>query len=186
MARVKYNVVTHGVSGQVGDLLTFIQRHGKTFIGKIQTRSGKVSAKQQAIRDKFILAARYARTAMKDPATKALYELKAGGGVIPFNLAIADYFTAPVIESIITGNYTGAVGSTIQVQATDDTKVTEVRVSVANAAGVVLEQGPAILNPESEFWMYTTMVVNPSLAGSKITAVAKDLPGNSAEKEMVL
>ncbi|MEO6540332.1 MAG: hypothetical protein ABIN74_05050 [Ferruginibacter sp.] len=186
MAKVNYNVVMHGVSGQIGDLLTFIQRHGKTYVGKIRKQPSNISPEQQAIRDKFKLAAKFAKSSIKDPAIKALYEERAGGGVTPYNLAIVDYWAAPFIDSINTANYNGAVGSTIEVQATDDTKVTEVTVSIASAAGVVLEEGLAVMNAESETWHYTATAVNASLAGTIIKAIAKDLPGNSTEMEKVL
>jgi hypothetical protein len=186
MARVNYNVVMHGASGRVGDLLTFIQRNGKTYIGKIRTSTGQLSPEQQAVRDRFPLAAKYAKACMKDPAIKALYKQRAGGGISPYNLAVADYWTPPVVESINTLNYSGAVGSTIQVQATDDTKVTEVQVKITSAGGALLEEGLAVLNAETESWHYTATVVNAVVSGSKITVVAKDLPGNATESEKVL
>ena len=34
MAKQSNNVVTHGLSGKVGDLLVFSQRAGKTVVGK--------------------------------------------------------------------------------------------------------------------------------------------------------
>src|SRR5437870_225150 len=107
MAKLIYNVVSHGVSGKIGDLVVFTQRHGKTFIGKVPRRKDKRSQSQLAVREKFVRAVVYAKASMKDPSVKALYEPRAKDGVIPFNLAIADFFTAPVIEDIITSGYTG-------------------------------------------------------------------------------
>src|SRR5688572_20950100 len=105
MAKVKYNVVTHGVTGKVGDLLQFRQRFGRTIIAKIAARSNNVTAAQQMVRDKFRLAAAYAKSAVKDPALKALYDLRAAGEITPFNLALKDFFEPPVIAAVNTAAY---------------------------------------------------------------------------------
>ena len=41
MAKQGYNVVTHGTSGKIGDLLVFRQRDGKTIISKIPQKRKK-------------------------------------------------------------------------------------------------------------------------------------------------
>src|SRR5580765_4006103 len=117
MASVKYNVVTHGVSGKVGDLLIFRQRFGKTFIGKIPLTGGKVSDKQQAAREKFLKAVAYAKSSMADAALRTIYEQNAGEGVTAVNRAVADFFSAPVISGIIANAYTGVAGDKIEVEA---------------------------------------------------------------------
>jgi hypothetical protein len=186
MAISKRNVITHGLSGMVGDLVVFRQRHGKTFLGKIPINTGKVSPDQQAVREKFLKAVSYAKAGLRNPAIKALYEQKAGNGVTSFNLAIADFFAAPVIAEIITSAYTGAAGSRIEVHATDDTKVTEVKLSIIAAGGSAVEEGAAQQDADTGHWFYTATAANASLAGSKITVVAKDLPGNITPAEKVL
>ena len=186
MAKFKYNPITHGLSGSFADLMVFIQRHGKTFLGKIPARSGKVSPDQEIIRAKFKQAAKYAKASINNPDTKALYSLKAEGGVTPFNLAFADFFTPPVVDNILTDGYTGVVGSHVVVQATDDTKVTGVHVSIFAAGGNLLEQGAAVLDTENDHWIFTTTVANAVLAGTKIVAVATDLPGNTASTQKLL
>jgi hypothetical protein len=40
MARSSHNVVVHNLSGKVGDLLVFRQRHGKTFVRKYPVPPG--------------------------------------------------------------------------------------------------------------------------------------------------
>jgi hypothetical protein len=182
MARSNYNVITYGLSGKVGDLVLFKQWFGKTIMSKIPVRTAAFTTGQLAIQEKFKQAARYAKNAIKEAATKALYLLKAGGGVQPFNLALADYFSAPEIDQVITNSYSGAVGSLIEVQATDDTKVTEVNVSIRAANGTLIEQGPATLDETTGRWNYTT-VTNASAAGGKIIVTAKDLPGNTTTVE---
>lgn len=186
MSVSKNNVITHGLSGKLGDVVVFSQRHGKTVVGKIPFSSGRVSPAQLLIREKFLKAASYAKASLQDPAIKALYRQRAGDGVTPFNLAIADFFSAPVIAEIITSAYTGAIGSRIEVKATDDTKVTEVRLSITSAGGNVIEEGPAVQDPDNGHWFYAATIANASPAGTKITAVAKDLPGNFSQAEKTL
>ena len=186
MAKSKKNVITHGLSGKVGDLVVFTQRFGKTVLGKLPNRSDKSTPEQQAARDKFKLAAKYAAACIQDPVLKALYAERAGGGVTPFNLALADFCVPPVMGEINSTHYSGAIGNTIKVQATDDTKVTEVRVSILTANGTLIEEGAALAETGSENWLYTATVVNATLAGSKIVAIAKDLPGNSTRTEKTL
>jgi hypothetical protein len=186
MASVKYNVVTHGVSGKVGDLLIFSQRFGKTIIGKIPLNSGKLSDKQRLAREKFLKAVAYAKSSMADPALRAIYEQNAGEGVTAANRAVADFFSMPVISGITLSNYTGMAGDKIEVQATDDTKVTEVLVRIEAADGSLIEEGSAMQQQDSDKWVYAATAGNPSLSGTKITATAKDLPGNSTAGELVL
>jgi len=187
MAKLNYNVVMHGVSGRVGDLLTFIQRHGKTYIGKIRAKGdGTVTDKQQAVRDKFLAASRYAKGALNDPQKLALYKEKAEAGVTPFNLALKDFISVPEINGFDTTLYTGAIGGIIKIAAKDDTLVTEVKVRITSTAGVMLEEGLAVLNAETQTFDYAATVANGVRAGSKVTAFAKDLPGNVTEQEIVL
>ena len=99
MARSNKNVVMHKASGIIGDLLLFRQRFGKTFMGKIPERSGVLSDKQKAVREKFVKAALFAKKALADPEISVLYDTRAGGGITAFNLALADYFNCLLYTS---------------------------------------------------------------------------------------
>ena len=46
MAKQSNNVVTHGMSGKIGDLLVFSQRYGKMIVSKVPHRTAKTSEKQ--------------------------------------------------------------------------------------------------------------------------------------------
>jgi hypothetical protein len=189
MAKSKDNVVMHGASGIIGDLLLFSQRYGKTIIGKIPKRGGDPSPDQQAARERFLAAIRFAKRAMADPEIKKLYEPRAEGDNKPFNLAVADFLKPPVVADIIVDTYTGAVGSLLQLLVTDDTVVKTVEVTITAANGTLLEQGVALQDqaePNSPIWIYTATALNNPVAGSKVTVVAKDLPGNTVTSERVL
>ncbi len=186
MAKSKRNIITHGLSGKIGDLLVFRQRFGNTFVGNIPNRTAALSAKQLAMNQKFQKAVSYASASLKFPANKALYAQRAHGGVTPFNLAIADYFMPPVIVDVNTLAYTGAAGSKVEILATDDTKVQSVNVSITNAGGQPIEEGAAVQDPVTGSWLYTATAANANLPGTKISVLAKDLPGNAATVEKLL
>jgi hypothetical protein len=102
-------------------------------------------------------------------------------------VAMNDYLIAPTVESIDTRSYRGAKGDVIVVKAIDDFMVTKVKIVVTNAAGVVIEEGEA--GPDvmrTNQWEYKATAANPTLAGTKIRAVAYDRPGNTGTAEIVL
>ena len=184
MAQVKYNVVTHGFTGKVGDLIIFRQRNGKTIVCKLPAATSRKSVRQLAVQEKFQQAVGYASSALNDPAVKALYEQNVRMGVSPYNLAIADFFKAPTIHELKMDGYDGAVGDRIGIAATDDTKVTEVSISIYAVDGTLIEEGTATL--EDDQWFYTARMLNPTPTGSRIVAKAKDLPGNITTMEKVI
>ena len=92
---------------------------------------------------------------------------------------MADALNAPVVESIQAENYHGQLGDKIIIRAKDDFKVTAVVVSIFNQAGELIEEGNAVIQNDEEMkWLYKVQQENPGLSGSKIVAVATDLPGN--------
>src|SRR5215831_2366790 len=136
MARSKNNVVTHGLSGTVGNLLVFAQRAGKTVVRNFPRASDiGPTPNQEAIRAKFKKAVKYAKTALADPALKKMYADKAGPGQFATNMAVADYFTPPVIQDPDLSTYTGAAGITIKVPVTDDFQVKSVKFIISHPDG---------------------------------------------------
>ncbi len=187
MAQSKDNIVTHGLSGKVGNILVFSQRHGKTFVGKAPKKSTKDDTPaQEAHKLRFQRAIIYGQTVIADPVAKAAYEAAAENGESAFNVAVADLLQAPDIDSVDLSGYTGQVGEKIIILATDDFKVTSVTVNISNGDGTLVEQGAAVLGNTGLNWVYTTTAVNPSLSGDKITVDATDTPGNTTEKETIL
>ena len=51
MAKSRNNIVTHGMSGKIGDLLVFRQRFGKTIVGKIPNRTAEATEGQNAVKE---------------------------------------------------------------------------------------------------------------------------------------
>lgn len=187
MATSSNNIITHGLSGTVGDMLVFSQRGGKTIVSKIADRSNvQQTEKQKQTTQRFQEAVIYAKSALADPDAKQAYADKATGNQTAYNVAIADLFNAPEIEQINMQGYTGKPGDTITVRATDDFKVKQVTVAIFNADGSLVEQGDAQPSANSMDWVYKAMASNGDLAGDKIVIRASDLPGNTTESQQII
>lgn len=187
MATSKNNVLTHGLSGTVGDLLVFRNRAGKTIVAsKPRERVGEYTESQKLHQHQFQQATLYGQSVMTDPALKAEYEATAKSGQSAYNVAVADFFHAPDIDTIDVSAYTGKAGDTITVKVTDNFKVTGVSVSIYNADGTEVEHGMAVQSPNKVEWLFTAQTTNESVEGDKIEVRATDLPGNASEKEQTL
>jgi hypothetical protein len=182
MAKQKGNVVTHGLSGKIGDLLVFRQRAGKTVVAKVPTVSHKVTPAQLAQRRKFQHAVLYAGGVASDPGLSEAYAAKTKPGQTFRNLAVADYLHAPDIEVIDLSGYHGKPGDVIRIEVTDDFAVREVKAVITNPDGSVVEEGFATPEPAGYGWRYTATAVNDDLSGDRIDVFASDTPGNIAEK----
>lgn len=184
MAESKNNVITHGLSGKVGDLIVFRNRGGKTFVSsKPKARTGAPSENQVQHQERFQEAILYAKAAIADPASKAAYENAISGGQTAYNVAVADFFHAPDIKSVDLSGYTGNTGETITIRVTDDFKVTGVTVDIYNADGSEVESGAAVQSTNGIDWTYTATAANESLDGDRIVIRASDLPGNVTKEE---
>ena len=189
MAESKNNVVTHGLSGKVGDMLVFSQRHGKTVVSRKPriNENRELSAEQEQHKRKFQQAIIYAKSAVADVSTKAAYDAERKPGMSAFNVAVADLLNAPDIESIDLSAYHGNIGDLIVVQVMDDFKVASVTITISNADGSEVESGNAVQNTDNALnWTYSATQNNPSLTGDKITVVVSDLPGNLTQKQETL
>ena len=142
MAQSKKNIATEGLSGRVGNFVFRRRRSDdKIFVSRMPVSSEEEpSEARKALQRKFQRAIIYGKSAISDPATKALYAAKATGGRSAFNVAIADYFNAPQIEAVKMENYSGATGSRILITATDDFAVSSVHVKIENADGSFVEE----------------------------------------------
>ncbi|QSB25382.1 hypothetical protein [Flavobacterium sp. CLA17] len=189
MAKSKDNIITHGLSGKVGDIIVFSQRGNKTIVSKApKERTGEPTEKQKQHTLRFQEAILYAKTAVKDAATKAMYDASANAkkNVSGYNVAVADMLHAPKIEEINLSEYKGKKGDTISVKVTDDFKVVAVKVLIENADGTLVEEGNAKISANGLDWIYTATKENDDLTGDKITIQATDLPDNLTEKEQKL
>jgi hypothetical protein len=183
MAKSRNNVVTHGLSGKIADLLIFRQVRGQTIVSKVAEQPKTASEKQTEHRKRFQQAVLYAKAAIISPETEKLYSLAAKKEKrLALNVAVADFFDAPDIENIDLREYSGNTGDKIHVTVSDDFAVKSVSVRIINADGSLLEEGNAVQST-GNLWIYTATQNNESLDGDKILIAASDLPGNVTQEE---
>lgn len=188
MAKSKNNVVTHGLSGLIGDLLVFRQRANKTIVAdRPKPFSKGPTALQLGIQSRFKKAAKYAKTALLDPLLKAAYQAAARLGQSAFNRAFKDYQLGPEFdEEVDFSAYTGAIGDEISISVVDDFQVSGVRVRIQKPDASLLEEGDAVQSDNGLDWIYTSTAVNADVPGSTIIFTASDVPGNRTVLEKVI
>ncbi|WP_315821520.1 hypothetical protein [Paraflavitalea speifideaquila] len=104
-----------------------------------------------------------------------------------YSRAVEDYMNSPEVFSIHTRNYTGVSGGKIIVSAMDDFRVVSVRVEIYAANGQLLESSNTAQDPNNSLdWNFTATMANSLLAGSRIVAIATDVPGNEGIMEVTL
>ena len=189
MAHSNNSLVTGKLRGSLGKELVFREWEGKTIVAKApKSREGEPTPAQAETQEKFLLASRYARAIIRSP-DKDLAEAYAAA-LRPrqnvYSRAVEDFLSPPVVKSINTRNYKGAVGDKIAVRAIDDFRVVSVRVEIYAANGTLLEEGNAELSANGIDYNYTATQANNLLAGSKIRTIATDVPGNEGMLEATL
>jgi hypothetical protein len=189
MANVNENLLVRGARGNVGKQFVYKKRGNNTTIARMPTvnKDAVPTEKQAQKRELFSDAAIYANGVINSADLKAEYVKKLSPGQTAFNLAVRDFLKPPVVKKIDATNYKGTTGSVIVVNAKDDFRVASVQVSIHSAAGVLLEQGNAVLDPiKRSLWNYTATQNNAAVTGSVISATATDLPGNTGTLEITL
>ncbi len=189
MAHSNNSVITGKFSGMLGKELVFRDWEDKTVVAKApKARVGVPDAAQLQRQEKFLLASKYAK-AVKDGTDQGIKDAYIAAAKPRQNLysrALEDFMSSPVVKSVSSGAYTGVVGSTITVRAVDDFRVTGVQVEIYAASGTLLEKGNAILQTNGLDWTYTVTQANAALTGSKINAIATDVPGNTGTLAVTL
>jgi hypothetical protein len=146
-AKVVDNILVRGLSGKLGDQVVFRRlRDGRTIVCNMPDFSNrKLSQGQKDHHKRFQAAAAYAREAAR---TNPIYAQLAEGTLKnPYNVALGDWFHAPVIQRV------ERQGETLRIQATDDAMVAGVRVIILDEAGKVVEKGKGIRG-EGDWWEY--------------------------------
>ena len=174
MAKVLSNLIVDGLSGSLGRDLVFRRlRDGRTILCvKPDFSKRKLSGQQQEHHQRFREGAAYARVAAKTQPRYA--ELAAGTMKTAYNIALADWFHAPVIHTVDIHE------GRIRVSASDNVQVAGVGVFVLDAQGTTLEQGQAT-RVDGLWWEYLPATA-PDEWG-KIRVEACDLAGNVTSVE---
>ncbi len=183
MAKSQNNVVTHGLSGKIGDMLIFRQQGGKTIVSTKSNKPRKQSEKQKEHQKRFQRATLYAKAAQ---ATEEYLTAAASKGKTPYLVAVADFFNAPDIDQIDVSAYTGNPGDMIRIRVTDDFSVKSVTIRISNNDGSLVEEGAAQPDALGIEWIYTAAATNGNLSGDKIEVFASDTPGNITSDALML
>lgn len=189
MANSNNSVITGKLRGTLGKELVFREWDGKTVVAKSpKKRTGPATPAQLKIQENFLLATIYATSVKEgtDQGIRDAYTAALKPRQNLFSRAVADFMSPPVVKSIDTGVYSGVVGNMIKIRAVDDFRVTGVQVEIYAANGSLLEKGNAVQQTNGVDWTYTTTQANAVLAGSKINAIATDVPGNTGTLAVTL
>jgi hypothetical protein len=187
MSKILNNPIMKGVSGMLGDVVVYREHRGTLVMSNRPRKRETLTPYQELAKSRFLRAVQYAKKQIADPVTKAEYTPSPQSRVTSaYAAAVADYLSVPKINLVDDAVYGGAVGDKIFIRATDDFKVTSVHVSIFKADGQLLEQGDAVLQPESvEDFTYTATVGIVKAPGMKILVTVRDKPGNITTAEKV-
>lgn len=171
MAKIKRNLMVSGLSGKIGNLVFRQRKDGTTIIAAAPDFSDRVFSEEQVThQSRFKQATAYARQAAK---TNPMYAgLATGTSKNAYNIALSDWFHAPVIQKVT------RTGRRIRVYATDNVGVTKVIVNITDGKGQLFELGEAVW-VKNDRWEYGASVP----AEAKITVEAFDLAGNVTRYE---
>lgn len=99
-------------------------------------------------------------------------------GKTVYNVTIADFRNAPLIDEIDVSKFTGHSSSYIQIRAINDFMVKDVIVSIQNSDGTELESGFAVQQSGDIWWRYTATTSNKSLVDGRIIVRISDIPNS--------
>ena len=160
MATNRKNVITYGLKGKIGNLI-FRFWGGRQVVSSIPDFSSvKWSKAQEENRLRFRHAMDWARQTLDDPVKRAYYCKKAKATQTPWNLAVADYLKNLRVMPPDLSHYRGQEGDIIGLTPYLPLKVNAIMVTIFDAGGALLEQGPAEATGENCRWVYSAGVAN--------------------------
>ena len=96
MAKSQNNVVTHGLSSKIGDMLIFRQKGGKNIMATKSDKPRTLSEKQK----EQMLRFQYASLDVKTAQLSVEYQDTATKEKTAYVIAVADFLEAPGIEQV--------------------------------------------------------------------------------------
>ena len=181
MAKTTLNSALKRISGKIDNWV--YRKYGDgVIIARRPESNGPASPAQLAVRERFRLAANYAREILADPVRLPAYAAAARArGLSVFAFIMGDYLRPPVVEALDLAGYHGIVGDLIKVSASDTFRVAAVHIAIRDGDGAVLEEGPATLTDGR--WTYTaTTGIAPPSETVTIEATATDVPGHTGSQ----
>jgi hypothetical protein len=189
MARNKNNIILNGFSGKIGNQLVVRTRGDKTFLAAMpRPRAGGADppSHQLELQERFIRASKYAKAALAKAELREAYTAARKGNQTAFNVAWKDAFEGPHLSDFRSNEYHGKPGQQLSVQALDNFRVVKVVFNLFTEDGNLIESGEARVADNSFQWIYTTLVENGSIKGTRVQVLAEDLPGNQSALEVKL
>lgn len=189
MAYSNNSIIVGNLKGALGKELVFRDWDGKTIVSKYPKRRKRdPTLRQAAMRERFQLGMLYAKAIRDDPdpGMRESYAMALQPRQNVYSRALQDFMSPPVVKSINRGIYNGVAGGRVVIRATDDFRVVSVRTEIYSADGTLLESGEARPDNRRLDWIYTATRLNPQTAGSRIKAIATDVPGNEGVLEITL
>ncbi len=178
MAKVDLNPSLTRIRGRIENLVYRRTLRGLALSGRPAPRTTPPSAAEVDVRQRFSAAAAYAKALLNDPVQRPRYVAAAKTKLLPvFALAMSDFLKPPVVQGIDIGGYRGVIGDVIKVSAFHVFEVLGVKVTIRDAAGVLLEQGAAVLTEGQ--WRYTATIAIAVGVAFTAEAVATDRPGHT-------
>ena len=165
-----------GASGKLGNIVSR-QQNGMTILSEYKKPANPRTNEQQEGRTRFSKAVQYAKSAIADPETKALYDAVARQNKRnAYNTALSAYLNPPVVEQI----YALPDSNEVRILVVNVVAVKSVYVRVFSADGAQAEEGAAH-SDKTDTWRYT---FHENLqSGSRIEITVTDRPGNVAVHE---
>ncbi|WP_276373606.1 hypothetical protein [Chryseolinea sp. H1M3-3] len=187
MAIIENNILLHGISGKLGNVV-FRQLNGKTIMCLPPQRRAAPTAIQKEQRERFRLATMYAKMALDDPDLKYMYEKAAKKlkSTSAYAAAVADYLKRPEIEEITTGVDTGSKEAFIFITSASKGKNLSVCVTIFSANGKVIEAGYVNCDGFQRDFKYVVQRANSLSVGNLVEVKVTDMPGNIAVKTVVI
>jgi hypothetical protein len=189
MAKIINNGLVTGARGKFRKQFVYKKRGDDLLLVGMPTfdKNRVITPEQEKVRDRFTAAVDFAKAMIVSTEYGKYYQAKATKTVSAYNIAFRDYQKAPVVRGIDASEYSGAIGSTIEVNATDDFAVIKVKMSIRSSNGDLIEEGFATLKPiDHNLWIYMATKLNASVTGCIITATAFDIPGNKGVLEVTI
>jgi len=187
MAKISQNDLTLGLRGRFGKQFQFRRYRNQTIALRHYEITQRNTDAQLQHREKFRLAAGYAKRSLLVPELKADYE-KFGSaiGISAFAAAVKDYLTPIEIQDVLTANYDGQAEFPITVVVKDVLKVKSMLVTITDDDGNVVESGEASVVSGSQGFSYVTKVDIPDISGHTIRIEATDRPDKTVTHEVTL
>jgi hypothetical protein len=181
MAALNFDPLVNRVKGKLGNFV-YKQVGDSVYISKRPTaNNSEPSPAQVELRERFRRAALYGKAVIADPVAKAVYAAVAEMRCLPiFSVILTDYMVAPRIREVGLSAYTGRVGETIPIRATDDFQIVAVAIEVSTVQNGIVETSPAVQSTKDpELWLWTAAADATGHGPIQVKITASDRPGNN-------